>query len=151
MNNISAETIEVIKFNEGEVISEPDFLACEEPLEIRLTYGASGSRMTKNISVTMRTPGNDDELALGFLFTEGIIHAKEEVKKIYPREENVIEVELEETIHPALEKLSRNFYTTSSCGVCGKTSIDAVKVLKPSLADKNDFYVSSELICSLPS
>jgi len=125
-------------------------LACEEPLEIRLTYGATVERNTKSISVTMRTPGNDAELALGFLFTEGIIHAKNEVKKILDQEENIIEVELIESFQPALEKLSRNFYTTSSCGVCGKTSIDAVRIAVPVSSDREEFSVSRELLYSLP-
>jgi FdhD protein len=151
MNSPSTSELQIIKISAGEVSIQTDLLAREEPLEIRLTFGTSGKRITKSISVTMRTPGNDAELAVGFLFTEGIIHARQEVKKIHDHEENIIAVELAETIQPALEKLSRNFYTTSSCGVCGKTSIDAVKILTPALSYTNDFIVSGELLSSLPS
>jgi FdhD protein len=151
MNSLSTSELQIIKINNGEVSTESDMLACEVPLEIRLTYGNAGNRITKSISVTMRTPGNDTELAVGFLFTEGIIHARNEVKKVHAHEENIIEVELTESFQPALEKLSRNFYTTSSCGVCGKTSIDAVKILTPALSHTDDFIVTSELLFSLPS
>ena len=150
MNNTSTAALQVIKVNERESLVQSDALACEEPLEIRITFGSSDKRTTKSISVTMRTPGNDNELAAGFLFTEGIIHNMNEVKKISARDENVIEVELNESFQPVLEKLNRNFYTTSSCGVCGKTSIDAVKILTPTFSDTDDFIVSSELVYSLP-
>jgi len=151
MNNHSTAEFQIIKVNEAGTSAQSDLLAREEPLEMRLTYGTSGNRITKSISVTMRTPGNDNELAVGFLFTEGIIHHKDELKNIIARDENVIEVELTETFQPALEKLSRNFYITSSCGVCGKTSIDAVKISKPNFTSEKEFSVSPELICSLPS
>jgi len=127
-----------------------DFLACEEPLEIRMMYGAAGNRITKNISVTMCTPGNDTELAVGFLFTEGILHSKDEVKQVYSPDENIIEVELYESINPSLNKLDRNFYTTSSCGVCGKSSLDAVRIVVPQKSRSEDFFVQPELIYSLP-
>src|SRR6188768_2990836 len=116
MINLSIAKVQIIKINEGESSVQSDLLACEEPLEIRLTHGLSGNRITKSISVTMRTPGNDAELALGFLFTEGIIQRNDEVKNIHSHDENIIEVELFENANPALEKLTRNFYTTSSCG-----------------------------------
>ena len=98
----------------------------------------------------MRTPGNDAELAVGFLFTEGILHSKDEVKQVYAAEENIIEVELTENIKPSLNKLDRNFYTTSSCGVCGKSSIDAVRIVTPQKSRQEDFFVQPELIYSLP-
>lgn len=149
--NESTVELQIIKISDDGTSTQNDLLAREEPLEIRLTFGASGNRTTKSISVTMRTPGNDEELAVGFLFTEGIIHANHEVKKVHVGDENVIEVELSEDFQPVLEKLSRNFYTTSSCGVCGKTSIDAVKILSPSIVDGDDFTISNELLYSLPS
>ena len=151
MVNLSIAKIEIIKINEAESSVQSDILACEEPLEIRLTHGSSGNRITKSISVTMRTPGNDAELALGFLFTEGIIQRNDEVKNIHSHDENIIEVELTENTSPALEKLTRNFYTTSSCGVCGKSSIDAVRILLPEISDNQNFSVSHETVYSLPS
>src|SRR5579883_1222856 len=117
------------KVNASAVSDAYDLLAAEEPLEIRLQYGPANARITKNISVTMRTPGNDAELALGFLFSEGIISAAEDVITALPdrKNENIILVALKDTIAPNLGNIERNFYTTSSCGVCGKASIEAVK------------------------
>jgi len=140
-----------------------DLLAAEEPMEIRLGFGSAGDRKQKRISVTMRTPGNDFELALGFLFTEGIIKTKTEVTGIkyctdsnrFENKENIVRVELEEGVEFDMEALERNFYTTSSCGVCGKASIDAVKTMFPvsglQFIESNiQLPISKELILSLP-
>jgi FdhD protein len=130
-----------------------DTLATEEPLEIRLIYGSGSNRVEKNISITMRTPGNDRELAVGFLFTEGIIHSSSEVvgaEHLPGSDGNVIRVELSETANPDTSKLERHFYTTSSCGVCGKASIDAVKIVcNIKTSDTKTFFLS-ELIYKLP-
>jgi FdhD protein len=77
----------------------------------------------------MRTPGNDEELAVGFLFTEAIIHQKSQVYENHAGEDNKVVVKLNEDVIPALHKADRNFYTTSSCGVCGKTSIESISVV----------------------
>lgn len=130
-----------------------DTLATEEPLEIRLMYGSGSNRIEKNISITMRTPGNDRELAIGFLFTEGIIHSISEVvgaEHLPGSDGNAIRVELSETANPDTSKLERHFYTTSSCGVCGKASIDAVKtVCNIKTSDTKTLFLS-ELIYRLP-
>ncbi|MEO1262796.1 MAG: formate dehydrogenase accessory sulfurtransferase FdhD [Bacteroidota bacterium] len=125
----------IVKIRKGERFEKDDFLAREEPLEVRLAFEKEGVRHQKSISVTMRTPGHDEELALGFLFTEGIIQGMGQVKKIYQTpvrrktaRDNVIVVELWEGHAVDFKKLERNFYTTSSCGVCGKASIEAVEV-----------------------
>jgi FdhD protein len=105
-------------------------------LEIRLAYtGPDGGRAQKSISVTMRTPGNDDELAAGFLFTEGIVRQRSDFNSIAPCGPpapngliNVVRVELADGVDVDLERLERHFYTSSSCGVCGKSSLDAVAV-----------------------
>jgi FdhD protein len=108
-----------------------DQLAIEEPLEIQLQYGAAENRVHKSISVTMRTPGHDRELATGFLFTEGIIRNNQEVLLIKQEtfDKNRILIGLQENVHLNIHKTERNFYTTSSCGVCGKSSIDAIKTV----------------------
>ncbi len=112
-----------------------DRVAVEEPLEIRLeVVGASGAPAVHPVAVTMRTPGDDFELAAGFLFSEGLIRSRDEIRTISyctgpeTQEYNVVSVALREGVSfdPAL--LNRNFYTTSSCGVCGKASLDAVEV-----------------------
>lgn len=103
----------------------PDLLAVEEPLEIRL--GTGGAHRT--VSVTMRTPGHDPELAVGFLFTEGIVTARDQVAAARGcRSGNVVRVDLRPGIPVDFDRLERHFYTASSCGVCGKASLDAVRV-----------------------
>lgn len=122
-------TLPVQRIQAGEFITADDMLAVEEPLEIRLVHGRE--RQLRKISVTMRTPGHDEELAAGFLFTEGIVHhpaAIEQIMPVFPGM-NVATVVLNPDIQPLLQQTERNFYTTSSCGVCGKASIDAIKTV----------------------
>lgn len=116
--------------------AEDDAVATEEPLEIRLGYTApGGERRERSISVTMRTPGKDLELAAGFLFTEGIVRGRADIDSIGPCGPpaanglvNVVRVELAPTVAVDLDRLERHFYTSSSCGVCGKSSLEAVAV-----------------------
>jgi len=126
--------IQISRVDQGKVSEVDDILVTEEPLEIRLGHGPLDHRKEVPLSVTMRTPGHDAELVLGFLFTEGIITDPAQVVRVehcenVKKEErgNVVRAEL----HPSVEldpaKWQRNFYTSSSCGVCGKTSIDAVR------------------------
>jgi FdhD protein len=113
-----------------------DFLAVEEPLEIRVGYELGGRRVTRSVSITMRTPGEDFELATGFLFTEGIIAGVEDIDDIrYCSDEasgesspNIVRVELGPGASFDPVRLQRNFYTTSSCGVCGKASLEALQL-----------------------
>ncbi len=125
----------IIKIRGEEKSSLDDFVVVEEPLEIRLAFEKDGIRHQKSISVTMRTPGHDEELALGFLFTEGILQHFSQVKNISKAavrwkdaRENVVVVELAKGLELDLKRLERHFYTSSSCGVCGKASIEAVEV-----------------------
>jgi len=148
----------VVKVTDDEHSKTSDFLAVEEPLEIRLEYGAADNRQVKNVSVTMRTPGNDAELAVGFLFTEGIITQHGDVRSAEhcfiacaENTENVIQVSLGEGIIPDLKNTDRNFYTTSSCGVCGKASINAIKTVSPYKGEKDENNVSADILYILPS
>jgi FdhD protein len=133
--------------------TENDSLAVEEPLEIRL--GLPGEKH-KAISITMRTPGNDHELAVGFLFTEGILKEPAQIKAVrhcgLPDKkksiQNTVVVELNETIDLDLKKLERNFYTTSSCGVCGKSSIDALHTGARKI--ESELTISKNVIHTLP-
>ncbi|WP_420577691.1 formate dehydrogenase accessory sulfurtransferase FdhD [Ekhidna sp.] len=121
-----------------------DLIVVEEPLEIRLGYGAEGDRNQLSLSVTMRTPGNDEELAIGFLYSEQIISSASNFLSVkycddvgkQEQKENVMRVELapDVKLDPALFK--RNFYTTSSCGVCGKASIEQVRFQCQSISDQ---------------
>lgn len=148
MSNAPVTTLQVRKINSGIGSEADDFLACEEPLEIRLVTGAG--RMKTPVSVTMRTPGNDNELAAGFLFTEGILKNAGEIEGFQDLLPNVIEVELKAEVMPALDKLSRNFYTTSSCGVCGKSSIDAVRIVSGINMKKEALRIPAETFYALP-
>lgn len=119
----------------AESSNDQDLVATEEPLEIRLGYAAHGERAERSISITMRTPGNDEELAVGFLLTEGIIKRSQDVTVVRPCGPpapngliNVVRVELADDVAVELERLERHFYTSSSCGVCGKASLEAVAV-----------------------
>jgi FdhD protein len=113
---------------------DSDLLAVEEPLEIHLVSGAVDRRTRTVISVTMRTPGHDQELAVGFLFTEGIVTRGAEVERVGDCKRpsavcrNVVTVELSPDVRPDLTRMERHFYTSSSCGVCGKGSMAALHV-----------------------
>ncbi len=128
----------------------PDRVATEEPLEVRLQ---EPGREQRNVAVTMRTPGNDFELAAGFLFTEGVIAGAADVRTIryctVPREEqhyNVVSVDLTREL-PDFQP-QRNFYASSSCGVCGKASLDAIEVRCGPVADGPQ--VAAAVITGLP-
>lgn len=135
----------VEQWQDGALTRNQDYLAVEEPLEIRIG--------DVPISVTMRTPGHDLELAAGFLFTEGLISQASELKKIGnvegPNAGNGVSVELLSDESASIEGLKRNFYAASSCGICGKATIDAVRVrgIKP---PNSDFHVTGDFLCSLP-
>jgi FdhD protein len=122
-----------------------DHVAVEEPLEIKIAHGHE-NKTVSSISITMRTPGKDQALAAGFLFTEGIIKNKTDITG-FEEGNNVITIFLKEELTIDLPSVSRNFYTTSSCGVCGKASIDAIRV--ESMVNKNKFTVPSSVINSL--
>ena len=119
----------------GPPVPASDQLAAEEPLEIRVGYEVAGQRQHRTLSVTMRTPGHDEELAAGFLLTEGMIHAPADLLGIIPCSDvkkaeevgNVVRAELAAHVAVDFAAMERHFYTSSSCGVCGKTSIDAVR------------------------
>lgn len=133
---VSIKEVCITKVNGFESSSLLDILSVEEPLEIRISYGPETEKTHKNISVTMRTPDNDFDLAIGFLFTEGIITSYQDVKKVYHtntdcsfQKKNIVQVDLVEDFIPYLMSADRNFYTTSSCGVCGKSSIQSIKTV----------------------
>lgn len=131
-----AVSVEVASVEGTNLRMRQDILAIEEPLEIRLGTGARGSRLHRSISVTMRTPGEDRELAAGFLFTEGIVRSPDQIESIEPwgpvssegYSRNITKVELVDGIEVDFHRLERHFYTTSSCGVCGKGSLEALQV-----------------------
>ena len=110
-------------------VPDTDRVALEEPLEIRLGYQENGQDIRKSISVTMRTPGHDRELAAGFLCTEGILRSPAEILAIRAcAQPNTVRVDIREGVDLDLGRLQRHFYSSSSCGVCGKSSLDSVTV-----------------------
>ncbi len=140
----------------GEFLTEsPDLLAVEEPLEIRLGFGPTDDRQQRALSVTMRTPGHDEELAMGFLFTEGIIHQPTDILSCRhcvqdaAKEGNVIRVELHPDVHVDWSRLERSTFTSSSCGLCGKATIEAVMALTPGPVS-SDFCVEAGVLHALP-
>jgi FdhD protein len=136
---------------------EQDTLAVEEPLEIRLGFTENGKFTHRAISITMRTPGDDFELAAGFLFTEGVLQSANQIATIkhcgkFPSAENTVRIDLHSATSVNLQKLERNFYTTSSCGVCGKTSLEALTATGARAILAKDFpNVSAEIIHRLPA
>ena len=127
-----------------------DLLAVEQPLEIKIVYGPENDRQQKNISVTMCTPGHDEELAIGFLFTEGIITGKEDIMNCGTVGNNIVIATLRPGISFDPKKIERHFYTSSSCGVCGKSSIDAVKNIFTSNGAKDNICISASVLTKLP-
>lgn len=127
-----------------------DLLAVEQPLEIKIVYGPENDRQQKNISVTMCTPGHDEELAIGFLFTEGIITGKEDIMNCGAAANNTVIATLRPGISFDPKKIERHFYTSSSCGVCGKSSIDAVKNVFTTNVEKDNICVNASVLTKLP-
>jgi FdhD protein len=131
---------------------ERDVLAVEEPLEIRLDGTLADRAVHKAISVTMRTPGHDAELAVGFLFAEGIVDDRSQIEGVCEdgASGNELSVRLAAHANVNLERLTRHFYTTSSCGVCGKTSIEALQTTSRYPLRPCEPVVDAELIHHLP-
>lgn len=134
MTKASVSNIEVWKFEAKKAHTDKvaDLLATEEPLEIKLLYYDGWQMVEQSIAVTMRTPSYDFELALGFLFTEGIIKSFSDVKNIRyctanrDSNDNIVKVELQAEVNVDLGRLQRNFYINSTCGICGKSSIENI-------------------------
>jgi len=150
------ETVPVRRVRDGEAEEGSDPVTVEEPLEIRVRRMEEGRAVTRSVAVTMRTPGHDFELAAGFLFSEGLVSRREEIGEIaYCRdvgeqEYNIVTVRLRSfaAFDPSL--LNRNFYMTSSCGVCGKASLDAVEVKGCAPLPRGDLTLASEVVAVLP-
>ncbi len=148
MSSVKKNTIH--QFDANNFTEKEDLLAVEEPLEISIAYGSAVSRIRKTVAVTMRTPDDDFELALGFLFTEGVVFNKKEVKSVRFVGENRVLVDLDEKVRFDFEKLNRNFYTTSSCGVCGKASLESISKTMCFILEKGIPTVSKDILLGLP-
>lgn len=142
----------ISRLEHGVLVDTRDYLAIEEPLEIRLNYVDETLRCEKTLSITMRTPGNDAELAAGFLFTEGVLRSPAAVTKISAGGtlgDNVVRVCLADDAPVVWPHMERHFYATSSCGVCGKTSLDALEVKGLQSIPREGFHISSQEVVQL--
>jgi FdhD protein len=137
----------------GGIERRQDLLAAEEPLEIRVSVEEGGRRVRQSVAVTMRTPGHDFPLAAGFFLSEGIVAAREAIWQIAycpeAEEQNIVDVHLRPGVPFDPARFSRNVYTTSSCGVCGKTSIDLVRAACPARPVGRE-RLPRQVLCALP-
>jgi FdhD protein len=147
------------KVSGGSIRTVQDHLALEEPLEIQIAHGPAETRQWKTVAITMRTPGHDRELAAGFLVGEGILRSLDQIEAVYSRGprygdagfQHSVRVTLRPEVQFDLGRLERNFYTTSSCGVCGKTSLAALELNFMQPLPKATWQAKRETICALPA
>ena len=148
----------VTKLKDSSVGEVKDFVSIEEPLEMNIRFQSNGKWITENISITMRTPGNDEDLISGLLFNERIVEKFSEITKIEKDGEKVGDYNIQNKIIAFISntknidigKLKRNFVTNSSCGVCGKTSLDSIEVIKNEKLDLSFPKVKKEVIMESP-
>ena len=149
----------VTKFKNGQVENIQDLISIEEPLEISLKYKNNGKWLTKSLSITMRTPGHDKDLVRGFLFNEQIIENINDIESIESfgnkvgkyKIQNKILAKLNNSENINISKIKRDFLTNSSCGVCGKSSLDSLEILKKEKTPKSNPKLSKDLIIASPS
>ena len=149
----------VSKYKESKIEEIKDSVSIEEPLEMSLRFKKNDRWEVQNISITMRTPGNDEDLIRGFLFNERIIENLSEVESIEQKGEDVGDYNLKNTIEATInniknldiEKLKRNFLTNSSCGVCGKTSLDSIEILKKEKLNLSFPLIKKDIVMKAPN
>ena len=148
----------VSKFKNSKLEEVKDSVSVEEPLEMRLKYKKDDKWEIQNISITMRTPGNDEDLIRGFLYNEKIIENMNEIDSIEIQGDNAGDYNLQNIIEATINKidnleigkLKRNFITNSSCGVCGKTSLDSLEVIKTEKLELSYPQIKEEVILKSP-
>jgi FdhD protein len=144
-------TTPIVRLRDGSRVAVDDQLAVEEPMELRLGYTDSRQgRVHKSIAITMRTPGDDIALGLGFLFAESIVRSMAEVTHIDNDKPNVLRIELRDDIAVDRIRLDRNFFTTSSCGMCGKASLEALSLAGFDALHDNRFTLPLDTLQTLP-
>jgi FdhD protein len=148
----------VTKLKDNNTEEIKDFVSVEEPLEMNLKFKTNGSWKVENLSITMRTPGNDEDLIAGFLFNERIVENFSDIEKIEKQGNEVGDYNIRNKITATINnnknidigKLKRNFLTNSSCGVCGKTSLDSVEVIKNDKLNLSYPKVEKKIILNSP-
>ena len=156
MKAAQVKGIGLVRFTSGDLTREPDLLAIEEPLEIRLGYGKMGDRKEEVFSVTMRSPGSDEELALGLLFSEGVITSIKDIlsikhctdKTTAELSPNIIRAEIKPNIKVDLGS-GRKQFMNSSCGICGKGSIEELSCISPFEIAENIPLIKADTLTSL--
>ena len=159
--DLSTKGVRIQRRAKDESVVVEDLLAVEEPLEVRLSYrGKQGVLASRGISITMRTPGSDEELAAGFLATEGIVSSYEDIEEIsigsgednsgLGLAPNIARVALREGVDVDFEQLSRHVFTSSSCGVCGKATLEALSARGLKRIEEGVFCITSDVLRSLP-
>jgi len=149
----------VLKFNSKKFESIDDLISIEEPLEISLKYKDEDKWITQNLSITMRTPGDDENLVRGFLFNEQIVQDIKDIDSIesYGKKvgqyniQNKILATLNNSQNVNISKIKRDFLTNSSCGVCGKSSLDALEIIKKDKTSSVEPQISKEVIIESPN
>ena len=149
----------VLKFISNKFENFEDLVSIEEPLEISLKFKENNDWVTQNLSITMRTPGNDEDLVRGFLFNEQIVQNIKDIESIESYGELVGQYNIKNKILATLNnseninisKIKRDFLTNSSCGVCGKSSLDALEIIKKDKTHSNEPKISKEVIVSSPN
>jgi FdhD protein len=149
----------VLKFKSGSSNEVDDQISIEEPLEIIIKYKDKERWVENTISITMRTPGDDEDLVRGFLFNERVIEKIDYIEKIELTGEpvgeyklkNKIIIEINNSENIDIDKIKRNFLTNSSCGVCGKTSLDSLEIIKKDQIIKSIPKVNHEIIMASPN
>ncbi len=149
----------VIKFKKNKFEKINDLISIEEPLEISIKYKDQNEWMTSSLSITMRTPGHDEDLVRGFLFNEQIIQNLNEIENIESigekvgqyKIQNKILITLNNSKNINISKIKRDFLTNSSCGVCGKSSLDALEIIKKEKTFKDEPKLTKEIIIKSPS
>ena len=150
---------DISKFKNSKIEETKDSVSIEEPLEMRLKYKIDDKWQTQNLSITMRTPGNDEDLVRGFLYNERIIENINQIENIEKQGDDVGDYNLKNIIQATINniqnleigKLKRNFLTNSSCGVCGKTSLDSIEVLKNEKLDLSCPLINEKIILTSPN
>ena len=149
---------DISKFKNSKIVETKDSVSIEEPLEMRLKYKINDKWQTQNLSITMRTPGNDEDLVRGFLYNERIIENINQIENIEKQGDDVGDYNLKNIIQATINniqnleigKLKRNFLTNSSCGVCGKTSLDSIEVIKDEKLDLSYPLINEKIILNSP-
>ena len=149
----------ITKFTKGKLENIEDLISIEEPLEISLKFKDKEKWITKSLSITMRTPGHDEDLVRGFLFNEQIIQHIKDIENIESfgdkvgqyNIQNKILVTLNNSQNVNISKIKREFLTNSSCGVCGKSSLDALEIIKKDKTPKSNPKLRKEIIINSPS